>query len=34
MGTPGKIVRQCTDTDSQRIHSAAQHYVEAARAFR
>lgn len=34
MGTPGKIVRQCTDTDSRRIHSAAKHYVEAARAFR
>lgn len=34
MGSPGKVVRQCTETDTQRIQSATQHYVTAARAFR
>jgi len=34
MGAPGKIVREVTDKDRQLIQHAAQHYVEAARAYR
>lgn len=34
MGSPGKVVRQCAESDAQRIQSAAKHYVTASRAFR
>ena len=34
MGIPGKIVREATDKDRQRIQYAASHYVEAAAACR
>jgi carbonic anhydrase/acetyltransferase-like protein (isoleucine patch superfamily) len=34
MGVPGRIVRQVTERDRERIRHAAQHYVEAARCYR
>ncbi|MEE2639723.1 MAG: gamma carbonic anhydrase family protein [Planctomycetota bacterium] len=34
MGIPGKIVRQTTDSDQRRIRHAAEHYVQAAIAYR
>jgi len=33
-GIPARIIRELTDTDIARIHHAAQHYVQAAAAFR
>jgi carbonic anhydrase/acetyltransferase-like protein (isoleucine patch superfamily) len=34
MGVPGKVVRQITDRDLERIRHAASHYVAAAKAYR
>jgi carbonic anhydrase/acetyltransferase-like protein (isoleucine patch superfamily) len=34
MGTPAVVKRAVTERDTDRIQHAAQHYVEAARAFR
>ncbi len=34
LGVPGKVVRQLTEADVQRIVRGSQHYVEAAAAFR
>lgn len=34
MGVPGKVVRQVTDEDWQRIRHAANHYVQAAQLYR
>ena len=34
MGIPGKVVREATDKDLQRIQSAASHYVKAAQRYR
>lgn len=34
MGVPGKVVRQVTDQDWQRIRHAASHYIEAGRRYR
>jgi carbonic anhydrase/acetyltransferase-like protein (isoleucine patch superfamily) len=34
MGVPGRIVRQVTDADRQRIQHAARHYVEASARYR
>jgi carbonic anhydrase/acetyltransferase-like protein (isoleucine patch superfamily) len=34
MGVPGKVVRQVTQRDIERIRHATQHYVEAARCYR
>ena len=33
-GVPARIIRQLTETDIERIHHAAQHYTQAALAFR
>lgn len=34
LGVPGKVVRQLTEADTERIRRGSQHYVEAAEAFR